>query len=439
MRPHLAAISNGNRPDDRRQTAAVSVNAQSDTLNYELVDGLDNNEATIGTIGVRPSIEAISEFRVQTSLYPAESGKTPGAVVNLVTKSGTNDFHGSAYEFLRNDIFDGRDYFATVSPRPAYRQNQFGASVGGPIRRNKTFFFADYEGLRIVQGTTAVSTVPTLFEQQNVGNLSDIRGPVIPANQLNPIALKFFALYPAPNLPGTINDFTYSPNATQNSNTVDGRVDQRFSDKDSFFARYTFNGVTTDTPSGLPAVNGIEPGGPVSYPGTANDRAHQVLLNYIHIFSPNVILQLKAGYTRINNVSYPLNYGKNLSQQFGIINANVDQLTSALSNVSITGYAGFGDSSFLPLIDLDNTFQYGGSLTQIKGPHTFKYGAVLIRRQVENDENTSGPGSFAFNTSPTGFALANFLEGIPYQVSRVVQLEPRYLRSWVPSVYVQDD
>ncbi len=433
------AISNGNRPDDRRQTAAVSVNSQSDTLNNELVDGLDNNEATIGTIGVRPSIEAIAEFRVQTALYPAESGKTPGAVVNLITRSGGNDFHGSLYEFIRNDIFDGRDFFATVGPKPAYRQNQFGASVGGPIRRNKTFFFADYEGLRIVQGTTTVSTVPTLFEEQNVGNLSDIHGPVLQPSQLNPIALKFFALYPAPNLPGTINNFTNSPNLTQNSDTVDGRVDQHFSEKDSFFARYTFNNVNTSTPSGLPAVNGIEPGGPVSYPGTARDRAQQVLLNHIHIFSPNVILELKAGYTRINNVSYPLNYGKNFSQQFGIINANVDQLTSALSNVSITGYAGFGDSSFLPLIDLDNTFQYGGALTQTKGAHTLKYGAVLIRRQVENEENTSGTGSFTFNTSPTGFALANFLEGLPYQVTRVMQLEPRYLRSWEPSFYAQDD
>ncbi len=433
------AISNGNRPDDRRQTAAVSVDAQSDTLNNELVDGLDNNEATIGGIGVRPSIDAIAEFRVQTNLYPAEAGKTPGAVINLITKSGTNDFHGSAYEYLRNDIFDGRDFFATVGPKPKYRQNQFGASVGGPIRRNKTFFFGDYEGLRIVQGTTTVSTVPTLFEQQNPGNLSDIRGPVIPATQLNPIALKYFALYPAPNLPGTTNNFTYSPNASQFSNTYDARVDQHFSEKDNFFARYTYNAVNTSTPSALPAVGGIEPGGPVSYPGEAQQTAQQILLNHTHIFSPTLVLELKAGYTRINNTSFPLNYGKNFSQQFGIANANIDQLTSALSNVAITGYAGFGDSSYLPLIDLDNTFQYGGSLTQTKGSHTLKYGAVLIRRQIENEENTSGPGSFSFNTKPSNFALANFLQGNAYQVTRIMQLEPRYLRSWEPSFYIQDD
>ncbi len=433
------AIANGNRPDDRRQTASVSVNGQSDTLNTQLVDGLDNTEATIGTIGVRPSVDAIGEFRVQTNLYPAEAGKTPGAVINLITRSGTNAFHGSAYEFLRNDLFDARDFFATVGRKPEYRQNQFGGSLGGPVRRNKTFFFGDYEGLRIIQGTTTVSTVPTLFEERNPGNLSDIGGPILSASQLDPIALKYFALYPAPNLPGTFNNFTYSPNATQFSHTYDGRVDQHFSEKDTLFARYTYNNVTTSTPSGLPSVNGIDPGGPVSYPGTAKQSAQQALLNHTHVFGPNLVLELKAGYTRINNASFPLNYGKNFSQQFGIVNANIDPLTSALSNVSITGYAGFGDSAYLPLVDLDNIFQYGGSLIQIKGKHTVKYGAVLVRRQIENAQSTSGTGSFSFNTRPTGFALANFLQGTVYQVSRIAQLSPRYLRTWEPSAFVQDD
>lgn len=433
------AIANGARPDDRRQTASVSVNAQPDTLNNQMVDGLDNFEGTIGTIGVRPSVEAIAEFRVQTSNYPAESGKTPGAVLNLITKSGTNDFHGSAYEFLRNDKLDGRDFFATVGPKPEYRQNQFGGSVSGPIKRNRTFFFGDYEALRIIQGTTYTTTVPTLFELKNPGNLSDTGGPVIPASQLNPIALKYFALYPSPNLLGTVNNFSYSPNVTQYSHTADVRVDHHFSDKDNFFVRYTFNKVDTLTPSAFPAVNGIEPGGPATYAGTAVDKAHQILLNHIHIFGPRVILELKAGYTRINNTSYPLNYGKNYGNQFGIVNSDIDGFNSALPNISITGYGGFGDSQYLPLVDRDNTFQYSGALTQTTGAHTLKYGATLIRRQIQNYQSTSGVGAFSFNTNPGGNALANFLTGTAYQVTRIEQLAPRYLRSWEPSVYVQDD
>ena len=434
-----SAISNGNRPDDRRQTAAISVDAQSDTLNNELVDGLDNNERVIGTIGVRPSIDAIAEVQVETNLYPAEVGNTPGAVVNLITKSGTNEFHGSAYEFLRNDVLDGRDFFATLGPKPEYRQNQFGGSLGGPIVRNKTFFFGDYEGFRIVQGTTTVSTVPTLFEEQNPGNLSDIGGPVIPSAQLNPIALKYFALYPAPNLPGAVNNFTLSPNDTQYSNTYDARIDEHFSDRDTFFSRYTYNNVTTNTASALPAVDGIEPGGSVSYPGVAHDTAQQILFDYIHVFRPSLALELQAGYTRINNTSLPLNYGQNDAEKFGIGNANLNSLTSALSNVYISGYAELGDSEYTPLIDLDNTFQYGGSVSQTAGRHTLKYGASVIRRQVEEAQNSTGPGAFTFITSPSTFALANFLEGTPYAVSRTLQLYTPNLRSWRYSAYAEDD
>src|SRR5215471_18612051 len=196
-----APLASGTRPDDRRQWASVSVFSQSDTLNNVMVDGLDNNEKSIGSIGIRPAVEDIAEFQVQTNDYPAEVGKTPGAVVNVITKSGTNDFHGAAYEFVRNSEFDAVNFFTKPGANAEYRQNQFGGAFGGPIRKNKTFFFADYDGLRVVQAATYISTVPTLFEQQNPGNLSDIGGPIIPPSQLNPIAMKYFALYPAPNLP----------------------------------------------------------------------------------------------------------------------------------------------------------------------------------------------------------------------------------------------
>ena len=432
------AISNGNRPDDRRQTAAVSANAQSDTLNNELVDGLDNNSYTIGTIGVRPSIDAIAEFRVATNLYPAEIGKTPGAVVNLITKSGTNQLHGAAYEFVRNDMFDARNYFAKIGRTPEYRQNQFGASLGGPIRKDRTFFFGDYEGLRIVQGVTYTSTVPTLFEEQNPGNLSDIGGPVLMQNELSPIALKYFALYPAPNQPG-LGNFVYSPNSTQFSHTFDVRVDQRFSEQDNLFGRYTFNDVTTFTPGGLPPVNGIQPAGSASFPGDAKQRAQQLLLKAVHTFSATLLLELSAGYSRINNASFPLNYGSDLGNQFGIQNANFNQFSSGLPTVSIAGYTGFGGTSFLPLIDLDNVYQFSGAVTRVRDQHTFKFGSVIVRRDIYNQQSPAGAGTFSFSTTPSPFALANFLSGTVFQVTRQLQLYPRYLSDWEPSFYAQDD
>ena len=433
------AISNGDRPDDRRQTAAISADAQDDTLNNELVDGMDNNEHAIGSIGVRPSIDAIAEFRVYTTLYPVTMGKTPGAVVDLITKSGTSVFHGTAYEFLRNDAFDARNFFATIGQKPEYRQNQFGGSLGGPIRQRKTFFFGDYEGFRMIQGTTTVNSVPTLFEEENPGNLSDIGGPVIPASDLSQIALKFFELYPAPNLPGVVNNFTYSPNNSQFSSTYDARIDQNISSRDSLFARYTYNNVTTGIASGLPAVDGVYGGGNVSYPGNAKETAEQVILGYTHIFNPNLLMQLQAGYTRINNQSLPLNYGQDDGNKFGVVNANLNLETSALPAVTISGYSGLGDSTYLPIQYLDDTFEYEGSLIQTIGAHTLTYGGTLVRRQVEQKQDASGEGAFTFNTTPSSFPLANFLEGNPYTVARDLQYATPNFRTWEPSAYIQDD
>lgn len=442
-----AAISNGNRPDDRRQTSSVVANAQSDTLNYEMVEGIDNNEGTVGTIGVRPSVEAIAEFRVLTNMYPADAGKTAGAIVNLITRGGTNAIHGSVYEFVRNDLFDARNFYATravVGRQPKFRQNQFGASIGGPIFKDRTFYFADFEGYRRIDATNSLvnNVVPTAYEVAHRGDFSDRGGPVLTSSQINPIGVKFFSLYPAPN---NGNFFTSSYPQPQNSETADARIDQRFNEKNTMFARWTYNNVSTVIPSALPNIGGVDPGGSVSFPGNASQQAQQIALDYTHIFSPSLVLDLKAGYTYISNVSLPLNYGKYLGNSFGIQNSNVDIFTSALPNVAVTGYAPLGDSNSLPLFDRDNIFQYGGTLTQTKGSHTIKYGAILIRRQIYNEQPTSGNGSFSFSTTPattTNSALTplvNLLEGNVFQVSRVVQLYPRYLRRWEPTAFFEDD
>ena len=403
-----SAISNGNRPDDRRQTSSVVANAQSDTLNYEMVEGVDNNEGTVGTIGVRPSVEAIAEFRVLTNLYPAEVGKTPGAVVNLITKSGTNSMHGSVYEFLRNDYFDARNFYATraiVGKQPEFRQNQFGASVGGPVLHNRTFFFADYEGFRRIDATNALvnNLVPTTYEVAHPGDFSDRGGPVLTGAQINPVGAKYFHLYPAPN---NGSFYTSSYPQTQNSTTADGRLDHRFNDNDTVFGRWTYNNVNTVTPSALPNVDGVDPGGSVSFPGPASQQAQQALLDYTHIFSPTLVLELKAGYTYVSNVSLPLNYGKYYGNAFGIQNSNVDIFTSALPSVAITGYAPLGVSSSLPLFDRDNIFQYSGTMTQVKGHHSIKYGAMLVRRQIYNEQPSSGAGSFSFTTNPASTTVS---------------------------------
>src|ERR1700728_2784921 len=164
-------LSSGGRPDDRRTNAAgLSVNAQDSSLNNWVVDGVDDNERIIGTIGVKPNVEGIQEITVQTNSYAAEAGRTAGGVINIVTRSGTNQFHGSAYEYFRNDIFDGRNYFQTTGPKPELRQNQYGASVGGPIFKDRTFFYYDWEGFRQVTGVTDPGTVPNITEWNDINS-----------------------------------------------------------------------------------------------------------------------------------------------------------------------------------------------------------------------------------------------------------------------------
>src|SRR5579859_913924 len=195
------SILSGTRPDERRQTANISANGQNEVFNNQLIDGLDNNEREQFTILTRPSIDMIQEVKVETNTYSAEVGRAGGAVINLLTKSGTNDWHGGAYEFLRNDKLNSNDFFSNRSGtlRPEYRQNQFGGSFGGAIRKDKTFFFADSEALRIVQGVpTGLISTPTLFEEKNPGNFTDQPGGIIIKNP-DPVGLKFFGLFPAPN------------------------------------------------------------------------------------------------------------------------------------------------------------------------------------------------------------------------------------------------
>lgn len=168
-------IGSGTRPDDMRPGTELFSNGNREQSNNFMLDGVDNNFRRNGLITLRPSVEAVREFKIQTNLFQAEQGRNPGATINVVTKSGSNAFHGSVYEFFRNTQLDAKNFFAkAAAPKAQYQQNQFGASLGGPIRRDKLFFFADYEGFRKRQGTFAsVNTVPTVAMRS--GDFSGVR------------------------------------------------------------------------------------------------------------------------------------------------------------------------------------------------------------------------------------------------------------------------
>jgi outer membrane receptor protein involved in Fe transport len=456
------SILSGTRPDERRQTANVSANGQNEVFNNSLIDGMDNNEREQFTILMRPSIDMIQEVKVDTNSYPAEVGRAGGAVVNLLTKSGTNDFHGGLYEFLRNDKLNANDFFSNKAgtPRASYRQNQFGGSIGGRIQKDKTFFFGDYEGLRIRAGKpTGIIFTPTLFEELHPGNFADVGGPVIPANQMDPVALKYWKLFPAPNTGSTtVLGANYNRNvqSTYNSNTYDARVDHRFSDKDSMFARFSYNPTFNSQPSLFPdaTVDGltVSAGGGI-FPGPSEADAQNYMVDFVHIISPTMVMELKGGFTRLWLYTSAPNQGTNASAKFGMPNTDLTDQISGLATIDIPSMRGtgssftLGDDRFVPIFDVNNVFQEQGSLTWTRGAHNIKMGASLIRRQLNYYQNTYGLGYFRFTQpgrvgDPNGAELpnlVNFLKGTPDEIQRQVNAKRQYFRFWEPAVYVQDD
>ena len=442
------SILSGTRPDERRQTANISANGQNEVFNNQLIDGMDNNEREQFTILTRPSIDMIQEVKVETNTYSAEVGRAGGAVINLLTKSGTNDWHGGAYEFLRNDKLNANDYFSNLAgtPRPEYRQNQFGGSFGGAIKKDKTFFFVDTEALRIVQGVpTGLISTPTLFEEKNPGNFTDQPGGIV-VPHIDPVAAKYWGLWPAPNT-GAANAITnnYNQNVTKtyNSTTYDARVDHRFSDTDSIFGRFSYNPTFNSQPALFPNVNGISAGGGI-FPGPSNADSQSYAADYIHVFSPTLVMELKGGFTRLNLLTTSPNQGTNESAKFGQPNTDVNSQISGLATIQLTGFVGtgsdftLGDDRFVPILDINNVFQEQGSLTWTKGAHNVKMGATLIRRQLNYFQNTFGLGYFQFTQSPL-LNLEHLIEGQPDQIQRQVNFHEQYFRFWEPAVYVQDD
>lgn len=494
----LSSMSGGGRPDDRRQTSSMSANGQHESFNSFMIDGMDNYERNIGTMVVKPSVDAIQEVKVQTNSYSADVGRSGGAAVNMISKSGTNKIHGTLFEFLRNDKLDAMNFFNVpvagnpyAGVRPEYRQNQFGGSAGGPIQKDKTFYFADYQGLRIVQGVFGQQLVPTACELgraacngvQQLGNFSDLSTPIyditqakptqfpnniIPRSRIPTITQNYAALYPtmpASACQGTSCMFSNNPIKTQAADVFDTRIDHTFNTNNTLFGRYSFNNTNTFLPGLLPKVDvagvSVYPGGNSGssgqgldgYPGTSHQRSQNGAVNYTRVLSPTLVLQLRAGVTRYVSDSEGLNFGINASDAFGgPANANLagNRATSGLTQTSVTGYAGVGDAAWMPTQYWDTTKQGNGDLNWSKGAHTLKFGGNLIRRLWNSYQSKYSRGYYAFGPQQTnsaaggsggtgGNGFASFLLGFQSQLQRNLNLVAPQYRAWEIGSYVMDD
>jgi hypothetical protein len=449
----------------------AETNGQRPGSNNYTINGIDNEESTVASIILYPPVDAIQEFRIQTTNQDAQFGKNPGATINVATKSGGNAFHGEVYEFIRNSALDASNYFDLPGLKPPFKLNQYGAILGGPIQKNKTFFFGYWEGDKIDQGQTNTDTVPTAAEK--LGDFSGTSTPIFDPNTLNPVtglkqqfpgnvipsgrlsapALQLDALQASPpNKPGLVNNFVWNPARISNDNSFGVRIDHQLRVKDNLFGSFIFQNFTLADPSqlSLPILPAPQLGIPheiTTVTETLNTRGLQI--GETHAFTSTLVSDFVFGFSReYVDIPNPLHDTVNLSTNIGIPNVNNSSIpfTQGLSSFSIGGYTSLGEPTTPPFIVADNNFEVVENMSWNKGKHDLEFGGDLIRRQYNFFQSPGQRGTFSFpgtytsqlGVSGTGNGFADFLLGIPATSTLAVFSNLVGQRQWESGYYFQD-
>src|SRR4051812_29245868 len=373
-----------------RASASFSANGQRPRDNNFMLDGVDNNETWLQTVVIFPSVDSLDEFKLQTSTYSAEFGRSLGGVVNLQIKSGTNVLRGSAFEFHRDDAFDANNFFNNRAGRakPDFKQNQFGGTLGGPVFKNKTFFFASYQGHRETQGQTALSTVPSVAMRN--GDFSELSrtifnpatgqpfpGNVIPSSSFDPVAVQILKqLYPEPNTAGrrqangqVIDNYLLNPIKTRKDNQIDTKVDHNLSSGNRFFGRYSYQQTHRIQPASLPHGDA----GFTFGAGDGNIKAQGLALNDTHIMSNRWLNEARFGWTSIKFFMTPIDYLTNPANAVGLPGINLgNDVTSGMTQLTFQNIRNLGANSNQPLITNQNDFSFIDNVTWSQGKHTIK-------------------------------------------------------------------
>jgi len=456
-----------------RASASFSANGQRPRDNNYMLDGVDNNETWLQTVVIYPSVDALDEFKMQTSTYSAEFGRSLGGVVNLQIKSGTNALHGSAFEFMRNDAFDANNFFNNRAHRdkPNFSQHQFGGTLGGALFKDKTFFFGDYQAHRETQGVTALSTVPTQLMRS--GNFSELTrviydpttgqpfpGNIIPADRIDSVARNILdQLYPAPNTAGTrqsngqtINNYLLNPVKHRHDNQGDVKIDHNLTTANRFFVRYSYQNVHRLQPASLPHGDA----GATFGAGDGNITAQGVAVNDTHTIRQNLLNEARFGWTSIKFNQLPIDYGTNPAIAVGLPGVNLNPPTSAMAMVTFQNIRNLGQNGNQPLITNQNDFAIFDNVTWVKSKHTIKGGGSITFRSREILNADSITGIFNFNNnmtsncagqpagctvnSSTGFDVASFMLGLVntktrnyFDANPYTETRPEY------ALYTQDD
>ena len=443
-----------------RGSMSVSAQGMRENANDWLYDGVDNNELTAGGVGILPNIDSIREFKVLTHNYLAQYGSRGGTTVLVSSKSGENKFRGNLFEFFRNDAMDARNFFDGAQKRP-WNQNTYGGSLGGPIVRDKTFFFAGFQGSNIDEGLTTLLTVPTALMHRGIftesfpgapaptifdpastrtdpatGQLvrDPFPGNTIPANRIDPIGQALLNLLPLPTFTDRLAlNYRANPIKTLDDYQGDLRIDHNFSNNDRIFGRFSAEEAQQYLPTGLPDFGAT---GGFASNQTFKTHAKNVALSHTHVFGNNVVNQFTAGYNRVYNFITSFGYGSNKSRELGIPGANLGtDETSSLTRMTFQNFVGVGDRGFSPFQGGTDVYHYTNALTMVKGSHSLNMGGTARMMQLNLLGDTALAGQFSFTpfftagftpagtlNASTGSSLASLLLGLPASGGRNNQL-----------------
>lgn len=458
-----------------RGEGVFSVDGNTSLQNNFVLDGVDNNSydenlQSQSAQVAQPPVDAVSEFKIQTHTYDVSFGRNAGSVVNATIRSGTNEIHGDGYEFLRNRDLDANDFFLNTAgkDKPQYQRNQFGGVVGGPIKKNHTFFFVGEEHTKIAKGTSLLASVPTpLMRQYNFSELarsphdptlaalSQFAGCVVNATVspvcLDPVGAKIMALYPLPNtnrgLEGvarrfTGNNYIASPTFTSDLDSAVVRIDSQYHDSNKFFGHLAITDLRRFQPG---IFNDLQPafldGSSNTTFGRNLDRGTSVALGWTRTFSPTIINEARAGFNRVASHSQQSPFGTpSVDAQFGIKgvpNYPSSIVGGGLSTFQLTGFANLGSPGFLPQNQFSQVYQYEDTLSILRGNHSLKMGGGWRRDTNTPYDVCCNRGFFAFSGQYSGSALTDLLLGTP-QAEGLASLTIPHVYNDTTSWFVQD-
>jgi hypothetical protein len=445
------------------RTGGVNVHGNRSLQNNFLLDGVDNNTIStnvqeLSTQVSRPSIDSIQEFKVVTSPYSSEYGRSPGAAISVTTKSGTNAFHGGAYDYYRDERFDSNSYFnedfrterdLEPLPKPANDQNQFGAHFGGPIKKDKAFFFMDYEGTRITKGVTRITRVPTAQERQGIFS-GTVRDPLtgqpfpnntIPRERWDPVAATIMGLLPEPNTPGANNYTRPDAEVIDDADRFLGRVDLRLSNSDNVFGRYIYTTRTRILPGWF---GGIVDGTSSSALGDQSMISHGFVGGWTRILSTTLVNEFRFSHIRADSDMTQVPFGQEPPAGAKVPGVPEDPLFSGgLTGMNIIGYFGggakIGSPNFSPKFQHTRQTEFLNTLSWLKNDHQLKFGINVMAPMKNEYLDVPGTrGDLTFRATFTGQAVGDFLLGY---VSDSLLTTPHVVdqRHWATSFFVQDD